>query len=104
MLPQANQSGQDQHTQQQSGTSRPGMQEAEPAVGIPAAGTEGQVDPQENGSDLPKTARSGDSPAKSPADLWLLALRCSKCHAYLVVGVSGPVKVNILHASNLGCM
>lgn len=88
MLPQANQGGQDQHTQQQSGTSRPGMQEAEPAVGIPTAGTEVQVDPQENGSDLPKTAHSGESPAKSLPDLWLLALRCNKHYAQLVVGVS----------------
>ena len=75
MLPQANQGGQDQRTQQQSGSSGPGVQEAEPAIAITTAGTEGQADPQENGSDLPKSAYSGDSAAKSLADLWLLALR-----------------------------
>ena len=75
MLPQANQGGQEQRTQQQSGTSGPGVQEAEPAIAITTAGTEGQADPQENGSYLPKPAYSGDSPAKSLADSWLLALR-----------------------------
>ena len=75
MLPQANQGGQDQRTQQQSGTSSPGMQEAEPAIAITTGGTEVQADPQENGSHLPKSAYSGDTPAKSLADLWLLALQ-----------------------------
>ena len=103
MLPQAKH-GQDQHTQQQSGTGGPGMQEAEPAVGVPTAGSEVQVDPQENGSDLPKTAHSGDSPAKSLADSWVLTLRCNKRHAYSVVSVSEPVMVYVLHASNQGCM